>query len=153
NVGTPADEQRRVPWNVGETFATWRADHDHADAREGAIDIATTSLPEPTTTSTTTSPGSRGDRANLIRAGVLRYIQNTYERRPWRTPAFRAAHWPDADPGREADRDVARHGIGCFRRKDFYNYLLLRTLCYDDVFRRSISEGVGQIVIIGAGTD
>ena len=42
---------------------------------------------------------------------------------------------------------------GRFRRKDFYNYLLLRTLCYDDVFRRSISDGVGQVVIIGAGTD
>jgi len=104
-------------------------------------------------TSTPTSPGSRGDRANLIRAGVLRYVQNTYERRPWRNPDFQVRHLLDADTRREADRDVARHGIGRFRRKDFYNYLLLRTLCYDDVFNRSVSDDIRQIVIIGAGTD
>ena len=119
------------------------------------MDIATTRSREPKTarTSPTTSPGSPGDPANLVRAGVLRYVQNAYERRPWRNPDAQVRHLLDAATRRAADRDVARHGIGRFRKKGFYNYLLLRTLCYDDVFKRSVSDDIRQVVIIGAGTD
>ncbi len=101
----------------------------------------------------TTSHAAPGDPVNLVRAGVMRYVQNTYERRPWRNPDAQVRHLLDADTRHDADRYVARHGIERFRMKDFYNYLLLRTLCYDDVFKRSVSDGVGQVVIIGAGTD
>jgi methyltransferase (TIGR00027 family) len=101
----------------------------------------------------TTSHASQSDPANLVRAGVLRYVQNTYERRPWRNPDSQVRRLLDADTRREADRYVSRHGIGRLRMKDFYNYLLLRTLWYDEVFKRSVADGAGQIVIIGAGTD
>jgi methyltransferase (TIGR00027 family) len=101
----------------------------------------------------TTSHASQSDPANLVRAGVLRYVQNTYERRPWRNPDSQVRRLLDADTRREADRYVSRHGIGRLRMKDFYNYLLLRTLRYDEVFKRSVADGAGQIVIIGAGTD
>ncbi len=58
------------------------------------------------------SRASRDDPANLIRAGVLRYVQNTYERCPWRNPDAQVRHLLE---------DVSRHGIGRFRTKGFYN--------------------------------
>lgn len=93
------------------------------------------------------------DASSLLTVGRIRYVQHALERGPYQNPDRLVQHFLDPGVREETDAFIRAHTLREFTSNAFYNYVLLRTLYYDDLLLRSVSEGVSQVVIIGAGTD
>jgi methyltransferase (TIGR00027 family) len=92
------------------------------------------------------------DLSYMMTVAGLRYIQSVYEPAGRRNPDGMVREL--LTPWQRLGCDLrARLSLGKLRAQPFYYYVLSRTHYYDEVYRTAVSEGITQIVNIGAGSD
>jgi methyltransferase (TIGR00027 family) len=92
------------------------------------------------------------DVDNLMFVGWLRYVQSIHEPEHCRNPDRFVGQIIPAK-ARWRARLLRKRTVANLRADPFYYYLIARTAYYDDIVRKSITENVRQIIIVGCGTD
>ncbi len=92
------------------------------------------------------------DVCNLMYVGWLRYIQSLHEPKTRRNPDNLVGQLIPA-MARWRARFLSKKTLANLRADPFYYFLLARSIYYDQVMLKGISEDLLQIIIIGCGTD
>jgi methyltransferase (TIGR00027 family) len=95
----------------------------------------------------------RTNLSSSLTVGGFRYVQHAVEEGVNKNPDHLVQHFLGPEAIEMAQRFLQKHGRAGLNAHPFYNYLLVRTIHYDQAFLRAVRRGCKQIVIFGAGTD